>query len=69
MPISLLEIGIDSRTMVSTNGQSSGNPFIIVGQTVSEDPHKICIKYACDVTFARDSKLSFTNILEIISTF
>ena len=38
MPISLLEIGIDSRTMVSTNGQSSGDPFILVGQIVSEDP-------------------------------
>ena len=41
MPISLLEIGIDSRTMVSTNGQSSGDPFIIVGQIVSEDPQII----------------------------
>ena len=39
MPISLLEIGIDIRTMVSTNGQSSGDPFNLVGQIVSEDPH------------------------------
>ena len=41
VPISLLEIGIDIRTMVSTNGQSSGDPFTLVGQIVSEDPQII----------------------------
>ena len=60
--IPLLEIGIDTRTMVPTNGQSSGKPSIIVGQTDSEDSHKICVQYACDVTFVSDSNLSFTNI-------